>query len=71
MTIDAATAEVAEVAAAVDDVTSGCGSEASFGIAWFLIAMLVAVVTSALVFLCVWCTRLYFTGGGGGSFEEL
>lgn len=67
--IDAATAEVSELSAAIGDVSSTCASEATFGIAWFLIAMLVAIVVAMLVILCIWCTRRYVTIRG--PFDEL
>lgn len=59
--IDASTADVTELAAAVDQVSSSCAGEATFGIAWFLIAMLVAITIALLTVLCWWCTKRYIT----------
>lgn len=67
--IDVSTAEVSTVAAAVAQVNDSCAGEATFGIAWFLIAMLVAIAIALLTVLCWWCTRSYITIRS--PFEEL
>jgi hypothetical protein len=67
--INAATAEQSELAAAIGDIHDTCGSEASFGFAWFLIAMGVAVFVFFVTVGCIWTSNRYirFTG----PFEEI
>jgi len=58
-TIDAATAESSELSSAIGEVSSTCGSEATFSTTWFLLALLVFVVVVMLTVLFVWCTKRY------------
>lgn len=57
--LDASTAESAELAAAIGDVQDTCGSEASFGFALFLLAMGVAIAIALFTIICIWGTQRY------------
>lgn len=57
--IVASTADVTELSAAIADVSSTCGSEASFAYAWFLIVMVLTIVVALFVILCVWGFQRY------------
>lgn len=57
--LDAATAESAELAAAIGDVSSTCGSEASFAFAWWLISLGVAAFLIVVSVGCIWASNRY------------
>lgn len=57
--IDAATAQSTELSTAIGAVHDTCGSEASFGFSWFLLAMGVAIFVAAFVVLCIMATNRF------------
>ena len=57
--INVATAEVTEVAAAVEQVNDGCGAEVAFVVTWFLVGLLVLILIGAAVMLVLWAVKKY------------
>lgn len=53
--IEAARAESYELARSVGSVSADC--DTSFGLAWSVLAILVALAVGALTWLCVWCVQ--------------
>ena len=57
--INVATAEVSEVAAAVEQVNDECGGEVAFVVTWFLVGLLILILVGGAVMTVLWAVKKY------------
>lgn len=57
--INVATAEVSEVAAAVEQVNDECGGEVAFVVTWFLLGLLILILIGGAVMIVLWAVKKY------------